>query len=229
MALGNRLKQERDAQGITQSEMAEAIGARQSTINSIENDDQEKTKYAARLAKKLGVTQHWLETGEGPKHPVTGSAIGRIGITGQSFGNVLPGPDMRGMVPIISEVQAGDWAEVIDNGHPFDLGEGGEGLIACPYPHGIQAYALRVTGDSMTSPAGRSYPHGCLIFVDPDQRGGVVSGDRVIAKVHGDNKATFKVFIEDCGRRYLKPLNPQYPIITDQFRILGKVLGALVD
>jgi SOS-response transcriptional repressor LexA len=77
----------------------------------------------------------------------------------------------------------------------------------------------------MTSPHGKSYPEGCIIFVDPDQRGGIVSGDRVIAKLNGADAVTFKVYIEDAGRRFLKPLNTQYPPIIEEFRILGKVIG----
>jgi SOS-response transcriptional repressor LexA len=92
----------------------------------------------------------------------------------------------------------------------------------------MHSYALRVHGDSMTAPYGRSYPDSSIIYVDPDQRGGVVSGDRVIAKINGDNQVTFKVFVEDAGRRFLKPLNPSYPVITDPFRILGKVIGTWI-
>lgn len=136
--------------------------------------------------------------------------------------NTSPGPNIRGHVPLISWVQAGAWAEAED---PFEPGEG-EDFLPCPASHGLHTYALRVEGDSMTAPYGRSYPAGVIIFIDPDQRGGVASGERVVAKVEGEPKVTFKVFIEDGGRRYLKPLNPQYPVIDDPFRILGKVIGA---
>ena len=76
----------------------------------------------------------------------------------------------------------------------------------------------------MTSPVGRSYPAGMIIFVDPERE--AASGDRVVAKVNGDNEATFKQLVIDGERKYLKPLNPAYPVITDPFRVLGKVIGA---
>jgi SOS-response transcriptional repressor LexA len=135
--------------------------------------------------------------------------------------NVFEGPDIRGLVPLISWIQAGTWHEAEDLYEPGDA----ELHLPCPTSHGIHTYALRVEGDSMTSPHGKSYPDGCIIFVDPDQRGGVVSGGRVIAKLNGDNAVTFKVYIEDAGRRFLKPLNTQYPPIIEEFRILGKVIG----
>ncbi|ODC01180.1 hypothetical protein A3197_01470 [Candidatus Thiodiazotropha endoloripes] len=135
--------------------------------------------------------------------------------------NVIAGPEVRGLVPLISWIQAGHWREAEDLYEPGDA----ELILPCPASHGIHTYALRVEGDSMTSPHGKSYPEGCIIFVDPDQRGGVVSGDRVIAKLVGDNAVTFKVYIEDAGRQFLRPLNTQYPPITEEFRLLGKVIG----
>ena len=77
----------------------------------------------------------------------------------------------------------------------------------------------------MTAPHGKTFPEGMIIFVDPEQRGGIVSGDKVIAKLKGENAVTFKVFIEDGGKKFLKPLNPTYPLITEEFQILGKVIG----
>jgi SOS-response transcriptional repressor LexA len=135
--------------------------------------------------------------------------------------NVSASPEMRGDVPVISDVQAGAWHEAIDL---FEPGYA-EDYLPCPSPHGPRTFALRVEGDSMTAPYGKSYPAGCIIYVDPDQIGGIANGDRVVAKINGDNGVTFKVFIEDAGKKFLKPLNPQYPSITESFRILGKVIG----
>jgi len=72
---------------------------------------------------------------------------------------------------------------------------------------------------------GKSYPAGCVIFVDPELE--VNNGDRVIATIPGSNEATFKVLVKDAGRYYLKPINPQYPIIelTEEMEICGKVIG----
>lgn len=75
---------------------------------------------------------------------------------------------------------------------------------------------------------GRSYPAGCIIFVDPEIE--VNTGDRVIARLPRTNEATFKVLVEDAGRQYLRPINPQYPIIeiTEETYICGKVVGSFV-
>jgi len=80
----------------------------------------------------------------------------------------------------------------------------------------------------MTSPfpGQRSYPSGTIIYIDPNQQAEI--GDRVVAKMVDDNKATFKVLAEDGGQKFLKPLNPQYRNleINGNCRIVGKVIGS---
>lgn len=167
------------------------------------------------MADRFGVNANWLEYGDGPMHNQLGTLNS----------NVSEGPDIRGYVPLISWVQAGSWHEAEDHYLPGDAEE----FLPCPVSHGLGTYALRVAGDSMTASHGKSYPEGCVIYVDPSQAGGVSSGDRVIAKINGDAKVTFKQFIDDAGVKFLKPLNPQYPTIHDPFRIIGKIIGKWED
>lgn len=79
----------------------------------------------------------------------------------------------------------------------------------------------------MTSqfPGQRSYPPGVVIYVDPDRA--VENGCRVVARIP-NGEYTFKVYTEDAGRKYLKPINPQYPLIdiTEETHICGVVIGA---
>ncbi|WP_053979452.1 S24 family peptidase [Marinagarivorans algicola] len=130
-----------------------------------------------------------------------------------------------GLVPVISWVQAGGWGEAIDICAAGDA----ERYLPCAKQHSASTYALIVQGDSMTSPSGRSYPEGCVIFVEPELRGSVIPGDRVIAKLEGSNAVTFKQFAMDGDIKYLKPLNTQHKPIFDPFRILGKIIGTWID
>lgn len=130
-------------------------------------------------------------------------------------------------IPVIAWVAAGKFHEAMDMSSPDDAEEW---VFTAASRTGPRSYALRVIGDSMTSPypSGPSYPHGTIIVVDPDRQ--LVVGSRVIAKRNGD-EATFKVYTEDGGRRLLKPLNPQYPIIemTEDYQICGVVIGRWID
>ena len=95
---------------------------------------------------------------------------------------------------------------------------------------GPRSFALRVTGDSMTNPAvdGRSYPDGTIIVVDPDRQ--PINGSRVIVKRNSE-EATFKIYVEEDGRRLLKALNPNYPPVemTEDYQICGVVVGRWID
>lgn len=138
--------------------------------------------------------------------------------------NTEPGPDMRGLVPLISWVTAGGFEPASDPLQPGDA----EDWLPMPKKNGKHTYALRVRGDSMTSPHGKSYPDGCIIFVDPEKRS-PNTGDRIIAKLEGTDEVTFKQFVSDAGRVWLKALNPTYPLLTDEFKVLGTIIGKWED
>lgn len=139
------------------------------------------------------------------------------------YSNTSAAPSVKGEVPVISWVQAGTWNEAIDCERQEDLK-----YLPCISNHSECSFALRVRGDSMTAPYGKTYPEGCIIFVDPEIRM-PSSGDRIIAKVNGEAEVTFKVFMKEGEKIWLKPLNSQHPIITDEFKVLGKVIGKWED
>lgn len=114
--------------------------------------------------------------------------------------NTEIGPEIRGSVPLISWVQAGEYAEAIDNLAP-GRGERIETTIQVK----AHTYALRVTGDSMEP----EFPEGCIIIVEPDME--PRHGDYTIVK-NGNGEATFKQLIQDGADWYLKPINPRYPV-----------------
>ncbi|UVL70082.1 LexA family protein [Pseudomonas protegens] len=172
------------------------------------------------LCNWLGVRREWLEYGVQPKQQ-RGNNVHQLVHAIES--NVSEVNDRFGKVPLISWVQAGAWCE--SNFEQHD----GESWLSCPVPISDSGYALKVLGDSMTNPGpGRSYPTGCIIFVDPEAE--TKTGDRVIARVPRTNEATFKILVEDAGRQFLRPINPQYPIIdiTEETHICGKVVGSFI-
>ena len=175
------------------------------------------------LCDWLKVRREWLEYGVLPKEQTTEKVAQQLKVGDES--NVSGMVERFGKVPLISWVQAGAWCEAICNFEPYDA----DTWISCPVPISQSGYALKVLGDSMTNPGpGRSYPTGCIIFVDPETQAN--NGDRVVARVPRTNEVTFKVLDSDAGRVYLRPINPQYPIIdiTEETQICGKVVGAFL-
>ena len=215
MTLAERLTTAMERSGITQAELARACGVKPPSVNGWLSG---KSKFLRgenllKAAAVLGVSQQWLATGEGPM-------AAAVAPSGSS--NVEPGPGL----PLVSWVQAGAWCEACT---PVDVSEV-ERWLDCPVPHGKSTFVLRVRGDSMTAPTGnaRTYPEGCLIFVDPERRA-PVNGDRIVACLVGSNEVTFKVFKDEDGRRWLQPLNPSHEPIREPFKVLGTVIGKWED
>jgi SOS-response transcriptional repressor LexA len=171
-----------------------------------------------KAVEKIGCSTTWLSSGTGSMQ--------------QAHNNVEQGPGTRGMVPLISWVQAGAWCEVVDVAEvrePAPDYHDSSTYLPCPAPHSPSTFALRVKGDSMTAPYGRSYPDGCFIYVDPERRS-PKNGDRIVACLEGsDDEVTFKIYKNEDGRQWLLPLNPQHPPLFERFKVIGTVLGKWED
>lgn len=221
-SIGKRLARLRKEKGLSQAKLAELAGfSGQGAIGNIERDVRGYGASILAIADALGTTPEYLQTGANP--------------TKKS--NVELGPDIRGAVPLISWVQAGQWCEAAQpeqqawgvaacERQPIYMQS--ETYLPCPVPHSPTTFALRVKGDSMTAPYGRSYPEGCIIFVDPERRS-PVNGDRIVACLADSNEVTFKVFKHEDGRRWLHPLNPAHQPLHERFSVLGTVLGKWED
>ncbi len=166
------------------------------------------------LAKATGFRAEWLAIGDGAE---TDSA---------ESSNVAPAmqPNMSYRYPVISWVAAGAWAEAVE---PFPPGFSDRYEIS-DYNSKGAAFWLEVKGDSMTSPVGTSITEGMMILVDTEAE--AISGKLVVAKLADSNEATFKKLVDDGGRRYLKPLNPAYPVemCAENCRIVGVVVRAMM-
>lgn len=209
----------------SQAALAEAVDVSPGYVNQMLSGHRPiGEKSARRMEEALGFDVGWFDQLRSANMLAEASEVADLSagalVAQCGVVNTEAAPPNRGKVPLISWVRAGEWMEAIDNYH---VGEADEWL-PCLSTHGPRTFALRVRGDSMTASYGRTYPDGCLIYVDPDQRGGVVSGDRVIARLDGSDEVTFKVFVDEAGHRFLKPLNPQYPIIREPFEVLGRIV-----
>ena len=129
-----------------------------------------------------------------------------------------PVPYARGVrYPVISKVQAGTWGEAIE---AYTLKDVDLWLESDAHIQG-DAFWLEVEGDSMTAPIGLSIPAGTFVLFDTGRE--AINGSLIVAKLTDDNEATFKKLIIDGSQKYLKGLNPQWPMIpvNGNCRIIG--------
>lgn len=167
-----------------QAAFVERTGINQGELSGLLKAKSFGEKKARALEAQAGMPQWWLDTQDEEL----------------VIRNTSPGPEIRGSVPLISWVQAGDYVEAIDHLSP---GEGEH--IETTVPVKAHTYALRVDGDSMEP----EFPSGCIIIVEPDME--PRHSDYIVIK-NGENEATFKQLIQDGADWYLKPINPRYPV-----------------
>jgi SOS-response transcriptional repressor LexA len=135
--------------------------------------------------------------------------------------NVTPATNLH-RVPVISWVRAGAFCdiEVIES----------DDFIYVDAPTSPHAFALEVSGDSMTTSNNRgvSFPEGMVIVVDPDKA--PKAGDYVIIKDINKQAATFKQYMTDGISNKGVPLNRDYDTIDlddERYRIIGVVVEAV--
>lgn len=182
--LGENLKKIRKAKKMTQKELAQKSGVKQSVISDLETGNAKSTGSILELANALGVTAEELKKG----------VFDEVSLT-----NVVP--VVPRMAPVLSWVQAGTMTNV----ESVDMSQVEEWL---PLPDGDceKCFYLKVQGLS-------NYPEfheGDYILVDPtlpfcDMN----SGDIVVVRKFDD--ATFKrLVIEPDGTKYLQAINPEF-------------------
>lgn len=213
-SLAARLRYARKHVGLTQAELAAKSGMKQSDISKLENGSIQRTTGLLGLSRALGVQPEWLDSGAGEPWSAADP-------------NVAPEPMQVGLVPLISFVQAGSWADAVDSLQPGDAYE----WLPCPVKHGQGTFCLTVEGESMYDPMGRhTYSPGDIIFVDPTRD--AKHGDRVVVRLDDSQTATFKQLVQEDNRRMLKALNPdwkpRYVEINGNATICGVVIGKLV-
>ncbi|MBB3142219.1 LexA family protein [Halomonas organivorans] len=207
--------------------LAHAIEREPSYISRCLSDKAHRKKigedFARHIEKALALPNGWMDRETTEAVP---QASERPNSEGASVTNIreAPQPLHYHRYPVISRVQAGAWTECVT---PYEPGaEPHE--ESTDYRAQGKAFWLEVQGDSMTAPPGMrpSVPEGTLVLFDTGIE--AAPGKLVAALLADSNEATFKQLIEDSGQRYLKALNPAYPLIpiNGNCRILGVAVEA---
>lgn len=182
--LGENLKKIRKAKKLTQKDLAQRSGVKQSVISDLETGNAKTTGSILELAAALGVSAEELKKG----------VVGEV-----EPSNAIP--VKARMAPVLSWVQAGTMTNV----ESVDMSQVEEWL---PLPEGDceKCFYLKVQGLS-------NYPEfheGDYILVDPTLPfGDMNSGDIIVVRKFDD--ATFKrLVIEPDGTKYLQAINPEF-------------------
>lgn len=120
-------------------------------------------------------------------------------------------------IPLITWQEAKEWNQLAYNYKPKHPDQ----MVATTAEVSSLAFALQVQDDSMEAPSGISFPNGVIIIADPDQ---VATLDSfMVVTANHDKEATLKQLVSDGNKRYLKPLNPRYPIV--EFTVRTTIYG----
>ena len=205
MSFSDRLKDRMALLNIKAIEIATRLNLSRGTVSQWVNGIAEpKGSNASRLAALLRCNVNWLMNGKGTAEKMPEPEL-------------EPGPDIRGMVPVISWIQAGSWLEV-----EYQAQDHTE-WVSHTASVGPRAFSLRVRGDSMTSMTGRSIPEGSIVIVDPDEA--YDHGKVVVARLDDSGAVTLKELIIDGSQKFLRPFNNAYPMmpINGNCTIIGVV------
>ena len=206
--VGHRIDTRRKELKLTQTAVAAMIGVSSASLTYWERDEIEpKNKNMAALARALDCAPDYL-------------------LFGATFGGDVSFVTINARVPLIGWDKLSSYIE----GEVMEKHGEADDWIYCPVQCAKSTFALRVKGDHMESPypGKKSYLDGQIIFVDPTAE--LKNGSRVISRRLDSTEATFKEYFEDDGKKYLKPINPQYPTveINNETIIIGIVIGSFV-
>ncbi|WP_190306323.1 MULTISPECIES: LexA family transcriptional regulator [unclassified Pantoea] len=184
----------RTALGLTQSQLADIVGIVRRQIAAYEaGDSKPRDKVLRNLAAALGTSTEWLSTGNGR------------------------GPDVNHIKRTVTvrEIPVLSWGmamTLLDNDtSPAHGTPSIKDYIPAPsISISENAFAIEISGDSMASSGSVSFPDGTVVIFEPYEE--AFSGDFVFCKFD-DDFATFKQLVQDQGQKFLRSLNPAYPLI----------------
>lgn len=232
-ALKEIYRQRKAETGITQERLASELGMNQGSLSHYLNGRNAlNLGFALSIAPLLGVSVEAFSPRIAAEIQKIRDAIGdgrkdflRNSATKQREIVSLLGPKIQ-----VSAYPVLEWHEATEFLRPLkDWSEdSGRRYEASSFQSDLPCYWLEVQGDSMTAPSGLSIPEGALILVEAGAS--PKPGSLIVATPTEANEPTFKRFVQDGRERYLKPLNPAYPVITmeNTWKVLGVVREAKV-
>lgn len=203
----------------------------------LEGESIPDTKRIPDIARRLKVTGEWLLTGMGSIKDESASFSVKLPAESlkdphallkieEVINGTAPGAKIKELVPLIDWKQAARWWTVKYN---LKIEEAIEwrGTTA---KLGSFPLALRIKDDSMTNPAGfPSFPERCVVIFDTQLE--AEPGKFVLAVKRKSEEPIFAQLVSIGSEKYLKPLNPRYPIvlIDDTWEVIGVAKTGVID
>lgn len=209
ITIAERLKDAREAAGLTQEQLATRAGVSQGTIANVESGMRKNPRELMAIAKATKVNAEWLKSGKGPR-ALTDSNVATAQIGARR-------------IPLIDYVQAGVWTAVTDSFQPGDA----EDWLLTDLDLSSSAFALQIKGESMQP----DFAMGDRVIIDPNVQ--PQAGDFVVAK-NGDEEATFKKYrvrgTDQAGNVIfeLVPINPDFETMRSDERLMS-IVGVMVE
>ena len=218
--IGKRLKNLREAKGLSQSSLAKLAGLKsQGTIGNIESESRGYGESIVDIARVLSTTPDYLR-GE-TDDPATVLTMPAMTLTASA--NTVPADIGTRRIPLLDYVQAGICTEVAGR-HDTD---GVQDWLFTDLKLSSRSFALEITGDSMQP----DFQPGDRIIIDPEVQ--PQPGDFVVAK-NGEEETTFKKYrvrsITPNGATVfeLVPLNTDFSTMrSDEVPIC--IVGTMVE
>lgn len=186
----------------TQKQVADAFGVTPQAVSQWERgEDAPSTRNLENMATLYEVPMDWLTQRPGA-HVVTQAGA------------------QATRVPLISRVQAGNWSTAWN---PYEPGQA-ETFLYTDIQVSDQVFALEIEGTSMEP----EFRQGDTVVIDP--RISPRPGDFVVAKIQGEDEATFKKYRpRESGVIELVPLNNDWPILTIDEKNPGTIIGPMIE
>lgn len=191
MSIGERIKLARISCGLTQQELADAIGCSVGTISRVETNPQAALGdiYLHKAANVLKHREAWLSSGLGrPRSP----SQQQISTTTE-----------LSVAPLFGFDQAIRIDEMLED---FHLNTDAE-IVYLTRRYSDRTYALTVPPVI----GGSQFPNKSIIVVDPDET--PENGNYIVAVMANEKNASIKQFIIDGDRQYFASVSSQLPAI----------------
>ena len=198
-------------------------------------------QLAERIGCSQGAVNHWLSGRRRPDLDTMNRVLKELGEENLEVVQMLRVNEQRGLYDSANGVAVPQWA-ISQPAFRYPVLEWAAAGDAKPsiarystgkshvsdYHASGPAFWLRVEGESMSAAYGRSVPSGSLILVDP--LAPASPGSLVIVSAPLQQQAVFRELQEEGGRRYLRALNPAWPVLAweSDWHVKGVVVRAML-